>query len=214
MDSKKGKLDFSMRILLTHALKSEAGSIRQYYPLAKIITHEPGQELTRLDANLHILRTGLGLELSRRALNIHVDPEHFDLIVHFGVSGSLSNRLPVKQIIQGKRFSCPGEPDLSPTLHEVLVDIPVPKVPFYSSPTAIINEADRKIARSTGAEAVDMESYSVAQFCQKWQLPLLAIRCISDRAGVSTPEDFKKNYSLAAQTLQNFLLKNILNRLP
>lgn len=213
MDSNDWKLDFGMRILIAHALKSEAGSIRQHYPLAKTIIREHGQELTQLDANLHLLRTGMGLELSQTAMSDHVNPEKFDLIVHFGVSGSLTTHLPVMQIVQGIRFSCSDEPDLRIKPPELLADIGIPAVSFYSSPEAITDESGRVSARATGAEAVDMESYSVAQFCQVWNIPLLALRCISDRAGASTPEDFKKNYSQASQALQNFLLKNILNRL-
>jgi nucleoside phosphorylase len=213
MDSKDWKLDFGMRILLAHALKSESGSIRQHYPLAKTIIREHGQVLTQLDSNLHLLRTGIGLEASRTAMRDHVNPEKLDLIIHFGVSGSLTNHLPVMHIVQGIRFSCPGELDLSIKPPELLADISIPAVSFYSSPEAILDESGRDSASATGAKAVDMESYSVAQFCQAWHIPLLAIRCISDRAGASTPDDFRKNYSRASEVLQKFLLKNILNPL-
>jgi len=208
------ELDFGMQILLAHALKSEAGTIRQYYPQAKTLTRGSGQELILLEKNLHLLRTGLGLDLCKMAMLTHVDPDKFDLIIHFGVSGSLSEDIPLLQIIQGTTFSCAGKPDLEIAPPEMFGDMSIPKVAFYSSLKAITDETTRESTRAGGAEAVDMESYSVARFCRARELPLLAIRCISDRAGASTPEDFKQNYFQATQTLQKFLLKNILTRLP
>ncbi|NQV41517.1 MAG: hypothetical protein HQ506_04100 [Candidatus Marinimicrobia bacterium] len=199
-----------MQILLTHALRSEAGSIRQHYPLAKPIRQGNGQELIQLDKTMHILRTGVGLESSEAALNAYINPKKFDLIVHFGVSGSLSDNLPLLQIIKGTKFSCAGKPDLKIASPEILGSTSLPEATFYSSAKAITDEIMRESAISSGAQAVDMESYSVAVFCENHSVPLLAIRCISDRAGHSTPEDFKKYYTRASQTLQNFLLKKIL----
>ena len=214
MDSRDWKLDFGMQILLAHALKSEAGTIRQFYPQAKTLTRESGQELIQLDRNLHLLRTGMGLELSEMAMATHVDPDKFDFIIHFGVSGSLSDDLSLLQIIQGTKFSRAGKPDIELIPPEIFGDMSIPKSPFYSSLKPVTDESTRESTRAAGAKAVDMESYSVAQFCQTWNLPPLAIRCISDRAGASTPEEFKQNYSQASQTLQKYMLKNILTRLP
>ncbi len=212
MDSVGGILDFSMRILLAHALRSEAGSIKQYFPRAESMSRENGQELIRLDQNLHLLRTGIGLELSATAMLAHVDPNKFDLIIHFGVSGSLSSKLPLLQIIQGTKFFCAEHPDLEITPPEILSNRSIPKVSFYSSPKAITDEITRESARTRGADAVDMESYSVAHFCEKYDLPLLAMRCISDRAGDSAADDFKINYAKASGILQEFLLQHILKR--
>jgi len=202
-----------MQLLLTHALKSEASLIKQTYPLAQMVSRENGQELIRLDAHLHLLKMGIGLKLSQLAMNQHVEADTFDLIVHFGVSGSLSNDLSVLQVVRGTRFSRPDFPDLSLPSPKLFESLPIPNVSFFSSLEAISDEKTRTSACSGGAEAVDMESYSIAQFCQEKGIPLLAIRCISDRAGASTPEDFKKHYNEAAQILQKFLLKHILNQL-
>ena len=214
MDSAGWLLDFSMQILLAHALRSEAGSIRQHFPLAKLISRENGQQLIRLDKNLHLLRTGMGLDLSETAMIAHVDPDKYDLIIHFGVSGSLTRKLPLLQIIQGTKFSCADRPDINISPPDIMGDTGIQEVSFYSSAKAITDEIMRESARSTGALAVDMESYSVALFCERYNIPLLAIRCISDRAGISTPEDFKKHYGRASQALQEFLLQKILLNLP
>ena len=213
MDSMTWKLDFGMQILLTHAMKSEAGLIRQHYPLAKTTIRENGQEMIQLDEHLSLLRTGIGLERSERAMVAHVDPDMFDLVVHFGVSGSLTDHLRVLDIVKGVRYSRPADSDIWIDPPELFAGLTIPKSAFFSSLTAITDDTTREKAKATGAEAVDMESYAIAAFCRVWDIPFLAIRCISDRAGLSTPEDFKKNYSQAAKTLQEFLLGSILNKL-
>jgi len=211
MDSFSGKLDFSMQILLAHALRSEAGIIRQHFPRAVSVFKENSQELLKLTDGIYLLRTGVGLERCIDALNKVANLINYDLLIHFGVSGSLSDTLSISSLIQGNRFTCKGRPDLSavPSPH---ADINIPMVSFYSSTTAITDEVSRETALRSGAEAVDMESYAAAQFCDTHQLPLRAIRCISDRAGATTPDDFKKHYSQAARILQEFLLTIILKQ--
>ena len=213
MDSKDWILDFGMQILLAHAMKSEAGLIRQHYPKAKTIVKENGQELIHLKSNLHLLRTGIGLELSEMTMVEHVDPNKFDMIIHFGVSGSLTDNLRVLDIVKGVRYSRPANSDIWMDSPELFADLTIPESAFFSSLTAVTNDTAREKAKATGAEAVDMESYAVAAFCRVWDIPFLAIRCISDRAGLSTSEDFKKNYPQAAKILQEFLLGSILNKL-
>jgi len=213
MDSKPWKLDFSMEILLTHALKSEAGLIKQFYPGAKPILNDHGQELVQLNDQLSLLRTGIGLERTEHAMATHVNPEKFDLIIHFGVSGSLHDKLGVMDIIRSTRYSRPEHADIWVDAPGLFADLGLSEARFLSTLTAITDEPAREMAKTCGAEAVDMESYAVATFCQAFDIPLLAIRCISDRAGASTPGDFKENYAQASKKLQKFLLDNILRDL-
>ena len=214
MDSKSWKLDFGMQILLTHALRSEAGILRQYYPKARSLIRGKGHELIQLKSNLKLLRTGVGLEASESVLNEHVDPEDVNLIIHFGVSGSLTKSLNVNDIVRGEIFCGSDMPSIQIDPVSNFTDLHIPAATFYSSMSPIVDENRREEAKASGAVAVDMESYAIADFCKRWDIPLLSIRCISDRAGASTPEDFAVNYPHATEMLQKFLLENILIRLP
>lgn len=214
MDSKSWKLDFGMQILLTHALRSEAGLLRQHYPKAKSLLRGRGHELIQLKSNLQLLRTGVGLEASESVLNEHVDPNEIDMIIHFGVSGSLTTGLRVNDIVRGENFFRSDKQNIFIDPVGIFDDLHIPVTAFYSSSTPIVDENSREAAKSTGAGAVDMESYAVADFCRLWDIPLLSIRCISDSAGASTPEDFAVNYPYASELLQKFLLEYILSRLP
>ena len=50
-----------------------------------------------------------------------------------------------------------------------------------------------------GADAVEMEGAAVAQICWQHDVPCLVIRSLSDNAGTSALEDFKKYYKIAAR---------------
>jgi len=213
MDSFDWKLDFSMQILLAHALRSEAGLIRQHFPQAGSISKGNGQELIKLNDEIHLLRTGIGLDHCQSALRNFIDSDQYDLLLQFGVSGSLTNQLPIFTIIQGQHFFARDKPDLSVSPPSLYTDMGLPVISFYSSLAAISDEQSRGTAISSGAEAVDMESYSAAHFCIERGLPMLTLRCISDRAGASTSEDFKQSYSQASKVLQEFLLTKILKKI-
>lgn len=197
-----------MRILLAHALRSEAGLIKQFYPRAKRIPGLEPVELIRLSDRFDILRTGIGLANTDNALRQIPNPKSYTSIIHFGVSGSLSEALGIGQIIQGQQFLSAGSASLELPLASEDKPSSLKQVTFLSSHDPITDEDSRQAAVSLGAAAVDMESYSVAAFCLNLELPLLAIRCISDRAGDSTPEDFKQHYQEAANKLQKYLLQH------
>ncbi len=163
-----------------------------------------------LEDNLELLCTGVGLDRCSVALNQIEQVHEYSQVIHFGVSGSLHADLLPNQLIRGIRYMAKNKPTLSIPVHgPPALDSITPSV-FYSNITAITDEAAREEAISLGSQAVDMESYAVAEFCHKNQLPLMAIRCISDRAGASTLEDFKLHYKQAAEKVQRFLMQNIL----
>lgn len=55
----------------------------------------------------------------------------------------------------------------------------------------------------TKCSLVDMESYAVSWFAQKKNVPCTMIKCVSDFANHSTPEDIQKNLSRISSLLQD-----------
>lgn len=167
-------------------------------------------ELITLSEQYDIMKTGIGMDKTHAALNQLSEPGSYGLIIHFGVSGSLTEELAVKSLIYSHTYC---------TLNKKLIDLPryirktlpgLQEVCFYTSDKAITDHNSRLRAAASGAKAVDMESYAVAQFCQQQQIPLLSLRCISDQAGDSAEIDFKQHYETAARSLQSYLLKHFL----
>ncbi len=202
-------LNFNMKTLLIYALNPEAGILKQHFPKASQQLSQQSLELLALDASYDLLRTGIGMDRTRAALNHISDPKLYDQVIHFGVSGSLTEKLAVRSLICGHRFSASDLP---------LIELAIPEKPlsgvkivtFYSSIKVVSDEASRDQAAFEGAQAVDMESYIVAEFCNKYNIPLLALRIISDRAGQSTPAEFRQNFKQASKVLQHYLLNSIL----
>jgi nucleoside phosphorylase len=197
-----------MKTLLIYALNPEAGIIKQYFPEASIKFTQPGMELLTSNKNFDLLRTGIGLERAEAAVNTIPTPNEYDRVIQFGVSGSLDDGLKVRSLIRANRFTTSkGDPiELEPT-----VQSQIHTGTFHSAIDVVADEASRIEAASQGAMAVDMESYAIAKFCKQFELPLLALRIISDRAGSSTPEEFRKNFKIASQELQRYLIDHVLN---
>jgi len=203
-------LDFSMKTLLIHALKAEAKILRQHFPKASRAFARDGVELLNLDKQYDLLKTGVGLSQTRIALQMLPHHESYQMIVQFGVSGSLDESLSIQSIITAHRFSAEDQPVL--TLDPPVNQLPkgIDNITFYSSLEVITAEASRKNATIDGATAVDMESYAVAEFCSTYNLDLLTLRCISDRAGDTTSVDFRQHFDQASIKLQSYLLEHII----
>lgn len=199
---------YNMKTLLIYALNPEAGLIKQHFPETSIKFSQPGMELLTSNKNFDLLRTGIGLERAEAAVNAIPRPNEYDRVIQFGVSGSLDDGLKVRSLIRAKRFTTSkGVPiELEP-----IGQSQVHTGTFYSALDVVADETSRIEAASQGAMAVDMESYAIAKFCKQFGLPLLAIRIISDRAGASTPEEFRKHFKSASQELQRYLIDQVLD---
>jgi len=196
-----------MRTLLVYALNPEVGIIKQTFSNISVTLSEPGMELLTTDKQYDLLRTGIGLDRAFSAVERIPYPRNYDQVIHFGVSGSLTDDLPVRTIVQAQQFSALNRPTIklsSPRLPKIR------SVTFFSSTTVVTDEATRQTASSGGAQAVDMESYAIADFCIKHNLPLIALRIISDRAGSSTPEEFRSNFKAASRELQKYIIRQML----
>jgi len=187
--------------------------LRQYFSQARLIQRFAGAELLALTPDLGLLRTGVGLDNCQQALQLLNVVATYDRCIQFGVSGSLSETLPIHSLVVAKSFSAEAQPVITT---RTILELAIPDtvaVQFYSSTSAITNATARDTARIAGGQAVDMESYAIARYCQQQVRPLLALRCISDQAGPSTPVDFRRHYQQAATLVQRALIDQVLKTL-
>jgi len=199
-----------MKTLLIHALKAEAKILRQHFPKASRVFARDGVELLNLNLQYDLLKAGMGLSQTRNALQMLSNPNSYQMIIQFGVSGSLDDSLPIQSIVTANCFSAEDQPmlTLAPPTNHLLDEIK--SIIFYSSLEPITDEISRNIAVIAGAAAADMESYAVAEFCLNYNIEFLALRCISDRAGGTTPADFRQHFDQSSSKLQHYLLKHSL----
>jgi adenosylhomocysteine nucleosidase len=131
------------------------------------------------DRTIEVLHTGVGEKVCRQRVGKFLQDQHFDYLISAGFAGALTDQLPPGDLLLAKNFS---------TIHSTenlssLSGLPVHIADLLTVP-ALINfrEERNKLALTSGAAAVDMETEFIARACAAHGVPLLSLRVISDTA--------------------------------
>jgi adenosylhomocysteine nucleosidase len=132
---------------------------------------------------LEILHTGVGEKICRRRIAMFLQDRQFDLLISAGFAGALDDELNVGDIFIAKNFSSANMPAESS-----LAEFPV-KVRILTTTKQVIDSPEERLrlAQTTGAAAVDMETDFIARVCAERGLPMLSVRAISDTAARPLP---------------------------
>jgi len=129
------------------------------------------------DRSLEVIHTGVGEKICRERIAKFFEDQQFDFLISAGFAGSLNNELQVNDLLLAKNFS---------TLDLKHAQSSLPNVSIYAAkmltvPALIDSSGEReRIARKSGASAVDMETEFIARACAKHGIPLLSLRVITD----------------------------------
>ena len=142
-----------------------------------------------------VAHTGIGLAAATQSIRELLNSP-WSLVIAAGFAGALSPNLREGDIVSQ------DTPDRNPP---ALISRPMP-----------IERAEEKKAlyHQTGACAVDMESASIAAACREANVPITAIRAISDPVDVDLPVPFAIWFDLARQRPNPFALLAFLARHP
>jgi nucleoside phosphorylase len=127
--------------------------------------------------SIEVIHTGVGEDISSQRIGKFLGNQQFDFLISAGFAGSLNRELQVNDLLVAKNFS---------TLDRKQAQSSLSNVPIYAAnmltvPALIDSSEEReKIARESGASAVDMETEFIARTCAVHGLPLLALRVITD----------------------------------
>src|SRR6266478_1883109 len=133
---------------------------------------------------------GIGAESARRAAEgaiVHYSPE---LIISAGIAGALVPELHVGDTIFPATVIDAQD---GSRVETVIPDAPlghtaVGRTILVSYPEIASSAQKRRLAKSYGAHAVDMEAVAVARAAQAHNLPFLALKAISDELDFELPE--------------------------
>ena len=126
---------------------------------------------------VEIFHTGVGEKVCRQRMAQFLQDRQLDCLISAGFAGALNNQLNVGDLLLAQNFSTV---ELSKT-RSLLVNLPIHVANLLTVPSMIdSNEQRNKIARATGAAAVDMETEFIARACAEHGVPLLSLRVISD----------------------------------
>ena len=125
--------------------------------------------------SIEVIHTGVGENICRQRIGKFLENQQFDSLISAGFAGSLNHELQINDLLLAKNFSTV---DLK---HASLSNVSIYAANMLTVPALIDSSEEReKIARESGASAVDMETEFIAVACAARHIPLLALRVITD----------------------------------
>src|SRR6266511_502930 len=139
------------------------------------------------DRAIEVLHTGVGEKVCRQRLEKFLSAtgrirhgeqdQQFDCLISTGFAGALKDDLRIGDLLLAENFSTV---DLSETRGS-LSGLPIHVANLLTVPALIDSSEERnKLALTSSAVAVDMETEFIARACAACGIPLLSLRVISD----------------------------------
>jgi len=129
------------------------------------------------DRPIEVLHTGVGEKICRHRMAGFLQDQHFDYLISAGFAGALNDQLQVGDLLLARNFSTVEPPEN----RSALSSLPIHIADLLTVPALIDSGEERnKLALTSGAAAVDMETEFIARACAAHGIPLLSLRIISD----------------------------------
>ena len=138
------------------------------------------------DRAIEVLHTGVGENVCRQRMAKFLSAtgrirrgehdQHFDYLISAGFAGALNDQLQLGDLLLAKNFSTVRtEENFS------LSSLQIHMADLLTVPALIDSREERnKLALTSGAVAVDMETEFIARACAAHGIPVLSLRVISD----------------------------------
>ena len=162
------------------------------------------------DRTIEVLHTGVGEKTCRQRMASFLQDRQFDYLISAGFAGALNDRLHTGDLLFAENFSTIQLNEIHSSGNSLIHRGNLLTVP------AIIDsiEERQKIAQTTGAAAIDMETEFIARGCAEHSVPLLSLRVISDTPSEPFPGPSKILFDLERQRTNTMKLSLHLLRHP
>ncbi|MBA2242592.1 MAG: hypothetical protein H0W04_06840 [Chthoniobacterales bacterium] len=132
-----------------------------------------------------LVHTGVGEKSTRARLGSFLEAETPTCLISAGFAGALHEKRQLGDVVIGQNFSAPFLVDAA---RRALSTIRVDVLPMTTASEVIdLPTVRQRIAESTSAEAVDMETEYIAQLCASQEIPMLSLRAITDTPSAPFP---------------------------
>ena len=129
------------------------------------------------DRTIEVLHTGVGENVCRTRIGKFLQDQHFDYVVSAGFAGALTDELRIGDLLLAENFSTANLSQTRPSIS----GSPIHFGKLLTVPALIESREERKkLALTSRAVAVDMETEFIARACAAHAIPLLSLRVISD----------------------------------
>jgi adenosylhomocysteine nucleosidase len=163
------------------------------------------------DRTIEVLHTGVGEKACRQRMASFLQDRQFDCLISAGFAGALNDKLRAGDLLLAENFS-------SVELNETRLDLgrlPVHRANLLTVSSIIDSIEERqKIAQTTGAAAIDMETEFIARACAEHGIPLLSLRVVSDTPREPLPGPSKILFDVERQRTDAMKLSLHLLRHP
>ena len=129
------------------------------------------------DRAVEVLHTGVGEKVCRQRVAEFLQDQQFDLLISSGFAGALNDKLQIGDLLLAKNFSTVELSEVGSSFSR----LPIHEADLLTVRALIDSNDERnKIAHTSGAAAVDMETEFIARACAEHGIPLLSLRVITD----------------------------------
>lgn len=166
-------------IAVTFALTAESSAFLRRLPKKSISRHSGIEVISgEIDHSaIEILHTGVGESICRQRIGKYLARSQPVCVMSAGFAGGLDDQLRVGDLLLAENFSTPR----LPKIRTLVSTVPIHCGKLLTVPAIIDSIEERKrIAQTTGASAVNMETEFIARACAQHGTPLLSLRVISD----------------------------------
>jgi adenosylhomocysteine nucleosidase len=148
------------------------------------------------DCAIEILHTGVGEKTCRQRMAHFLRDRRFNCLISAGFAGALNDKLDVNDLLLAENFSTfqPKE------MRSSSASFAIHRADLLTVPSIIDSIEDRqRIAETSGAAAIDMETEFIARACAEHGIPLLSLRVISDTPSEPFPGPSKILFDIERQ---------------
>jgi nucleoside phosphorylase len=184
-------------IAVTFALPAESSAFLRCLG-SKSRSHRPG--ITTIcgkidDCAIEVLHTGVGEKTCRQRMANFLRDRQFNCLISAGFAGALDDKLHINDLLLAENFST-----VQPKETRSSGSFSIHRADLLSVPSIIDSIEERqRIAETTGAAAIDMETEFIARACAEHGIPLLSLRVISDTPGEPLPGPSKILFDIERQ---------------
>ena len=168
-----------MRIAITFALPTESAEFLRSLGSKSHIVRNGVPTIRGMidDCTVEVLHTGVGEKVCRQRVVKFLRDQEFTCLISAGFAGALNDQLQVGDLFVARNFST-----IDPTENRSLLSsLPIHIADLLTVSALIDSSEERhKLALTSGAAAVDMETGVIARACAAHSIPLLSLRVISD----------------------------------
>jgi adenosylhomocysteine nucleosidase len=148
------------------------------------------------DRTIEVLHTGVGEKTCRQRMASFLQDRRFNCLISAGFAGALNDKLHTGDLLLAKNYSTVQLDQMRPCLGSSLIH----PVNLLTVPSIIDSIEERhKIAQTTSAAAIDMETEFIARSCAEHGVPLLSLRVVSDTPSEPFPGPSKILFDVEQQ---------------